>query len=81
MLSQSRFHQKLETLESRVPTQSGPWQTHVALFSLHSPASNEWSTIEVESLPEAEPIPYVPWETAELQDSRFPQLSVDTGGT
>ncbi len=74
--SQSRFHQNLNLLESRVPTDSGPWPADRELFALHSAASNEWETIEVENLAHAEPIPYVPWETAELQIP-LSQLNVD----
>ena len=74
--SQSRFHQKLDLLESRVPSESGPWEANRPLFALHAPASNEWSTVEVENLTHAEPIPYVPWETAELQIP-VNQLNVD----
>lgn len=74
--SQSRFHQKLDLLESRVLSEPGPWEANRPLFALHTPASDEWSTVEVENLTHAEPIPYVPWETAELQIS-VSQLNVD----
>lgn len=74
--SQSRFHQNPNVVEPRLSSEPGPWPANQALFALHSPASNEWATVEVENLTHAEPIPYVPWETAELQIP-VNQLSVD----